>query len=186
MHISRFVAAGAAALLALGFGIAQAGPAAAATASPSALESIDPLCILWTSLPANPQTATVTGYVGDTFTVNFASGECISYGYSTATGTPASPSNGTLTDGVPQTFTITGSGQMDFGISLTLTVEALTSPTPPTTTGPAPLPIPDWVQAYGRAGKDAACQDAWGQSWQKWAEPVTGGWVCTRTIPSLG
>jgi len=46
--------------------------------------------------------------------------------------------------------------------------------------------IPPWLQAYGRSGKDAACLDGWNPSWQSWAEPVTGGWVCTRSIPSLG
>jgi hypothetical protein len=47
-------------------------------------------------------------------------------------------------------------------------------------------PIPDWVQAYGRASKGATCLHGWIPSWQAWAEPVTGGWVCTRDIPSLG
>jgi hypothetical protein len=52
---------------------------------------------------------------------------------------------------------------------------------------PVPTPaIPAWVQAYGRFGPDVACQTGWNPSWQKWAEPVTGGWVCTRSIPSLG
>lgn len=46
-------------------------------------------------------------------------------------------------------------------------------------------PIPAWVQAYGR-DKDGTCEDGWDASWQSWAEPVTGGWVCTRSIPSLG
>jgi hypothetical protein len=47
-------------------------------------------------------------------------------------------------------------------------------------------PIPAWVQAYGRASADAKCEDGWDPSWQSWAEPVIGGWVCTRSIPSLG
>jgi hypothetical protein len=46
--------------------------------------------------------------------------------------------------------------------------------------------IPQWVQAYGRSSQDAACHDGWNPSWQSWAEPVTGGWACTRGIPSLG
>jgi hypothetical protein len=50
----------------------------------------------------------------------------------------------------------------------------------------AVIPIPAWVQAYGRARADATCENGWGPSWQSWAQPVTGGWVCTRTIPSLG
>ena len=51
---------------------------------------------------------------------------------------------------------------------------------------PGPYSIPSWVQAYGRASANATCIDGWASSWQKWAEPVTGGWVCTRSIPSLG
>jgi hypothetical protein len=42
------------------------------------------------------------------------------------------------------------------------------------------------VQAYGRFGADATCDDGWNASWQEWAVPVTGGWVCTRSVPSLG
>jgi hypothetical protein len=50
---------------------------------------------------------------------------------------------------------------------------------------PSPAPIPTWVQAYGRV-QDAACETGWDASWQEWAVPVTGGWVCPRSIPSLG
>ena len=59
--------------------------------------------------------------------------------------------------------------------------------TPPAAELPAqPAPIPGWKQAYGRASADATCEDGWSPSWQAWAEPVTGGWVCTRTIPAYG
>jgi hypothetical protein len=47
-------------------------------------------------------------------------------------------------------------------------------------------PIPAWVQAYGRPDADATCDAGWDPSWQEWAVPATGGWVCTRAIPSLG
>jgi hypothetical protein len=47
-------------------------------------------------------------------------------------------------------------------------------------------PIPPWVQAYGTFHHDDACATGWTNSWQEWAEPVTGGFVCTRSIPSLG
>ena len=50
----------------------------------------------------------------------------------------------------------------------------------------APLSPPPWVQAFGRSNSDAGCQVGWGPSWQMWAVHVTGGWVCTRTIASLG
>jgi hypothetical protein len=46
-------------------------------------------------------------------------------------------------------------------------------------------PIPACVQSYGR-DKDATCENGWDASWQEWAKPVTGGRVCTRSIPSRG
>lgn len=51
---------------------------------------------------------------------------------------------------------------------------------------PPIAPIPAWVQAYGRESVDSPCLNGWDASWQEWAVPVTGGWVCTRSIPSLG
>jgi hypothetical protein len=59
------------------------------------------------------------------------------------------------------------------------------SPVPATCGGDASA-IPAWVQAYGRASAEAGCADGWSPSWQEWAEPVTGGWVCTRSVPSVG
>ena len=50
----------------------------------------------------------------------------------------------------------------------------------------APPPIPGWMQSVGRANADAKCEAGWNPSWQSWAQSVTGGWVCTRIIPSLG
>ncbi len=45
--------------------------------------------------------------------------------------------------------------------------------------------IPPWVQAYGRSAGEG-CIEGWAPSWEQWAVNVTGGWVCTRTVPSLG
>jgi hypothetical protein len=67
----------------------------------------------------------------------------------------------------------------DVGLTVNFTVTGTSAP------ADAP-PIPAWVQAYGRDGKDATCEAGWDPSWQSWAEPVTGGWVCTRSVPSLG
>ncbi len=50
----------------------------------------------------------------------------------------------------------------------------------------APEWIPGWQQSVGRASATATCATGWQPSWQEWAERITGGWVCTRTIPSLG
>ena len=62
-------------------------------------------------------------------------------------------------------------------------------------------PIPNWVQAYGRSSEDEDCpagyNPAWAggpgadlvgyaKSWQQWMNDGQGGWVCTRSIPSLG
>jgi hypothetical protein len=47
-------------------------------------------------------------------------------------------------------------------------------------------PIPPWVQGYGRGGAADACNDGWVASWEQWPHGGTGGWVCTREIPSLG
>lgn len=47
-------------------------------------------------------------------------------------------------------------------------------------------PIPDWVQAYGIFHPGDPCATGWTNSWNAWAEPITGGWVCTRTVPSVG
>lgn len=46
--------------------------------------------------------------------------------------------------------------------------------------------IPNWVQAVGRQSSTTACPTGWGESWQEWARPVTGGWVCTRSVPMYG
>ena len=50
---------------------------------------------------------------------------------------------------------------------------------------PAGPVIPPWVQAIGRLSADS-CPTGWGASWQQWAVPITGGYVCSREIPSLG
>ncbi len=47
-------------------------------------------------------------------------------------------------------------------------------------------PVPEWVQGYGRGSASDACRDGWSASWALWPNDGTGGWVCTRTVPSLG
>jgi hypothetical protein len=95
--------------------------------------------------------------------------------------------------GTVQTFTILGSVTVgatttvtyyNADISWVLNLEVAATPTPTPATPSSP--IPPWVQAYGIFHHDDACETGWTNSWQKWAETVTGGWVCTRTIPSLG
>jgi hypothetical protein len=76
----------------------------------------------------------------------------------------------------------------DFDATQTVTIRSVTvaAPDTPSDTTADAAPIPAWVQAYGRPSADASCLDGWNPSWESWAEPVTGGWVCTRSIPSLG
>ncbi len=47
-------------------------------------------------------------------------------------------------------------------------------------------PIPDWVQAYGRASATATCLDGWNPSYAMWPHDGTGGWVCDRSIRAIG
>lgn len=148
---------------------------------------------------------TITGAVGDTFTLQSNSGvhgcglspTAVTFGATTYTGYSgivtatglivfSSPveyfqvAGATFTIVAPGSFTVSH-GNLDFrNHSSTITVRLPSAPE--TTTAPA---IPSWVQASGR-DKDAGCLDGWSASWQQWAEKVTGGWVCTRSIPSLG
>lgn len=46
--------------------------------------------------------------------------------------------------------------------------------------------IPPWVQGYGRTHAADTCLHGWNPSWELWPHGGTGGWVCTREIPSLG
>ena len=50
----------------------------------------------------------------------------------------------------------------------------------------ADVPIPPWVQGYGRATAADGCLDGWAPSWEQWPNAGAGGWVCTRSIPSIG
>ncbi len=61
----------------------------------------------------------------------------------------------------------------------TVTFDALMSPD-------TYVPIPPWVQGYGRHSQADLCLDGWTASWEQWPHGGSGGWVCTREIPSLG
>lgn len=117
-------------------------------------------------------------------------GYSFSSGYSgivTVTGTDPVAGAQLFDENSTGTFTIVGAGSFAIGhgpligFRSTLTV-IVAEPAPAAGDAPA---IPEWVQAYGRA-MDGACLDGWDPSWQDWAQPVTGGWVCTRSVPSLG
>ena len=151
---------------------------------------------------------TFAGAAGDTFTVTntslngtcwiaSVSGTYAGHGFTgysgvvTVTGTTPDGTYSGVEDinhGDTATFTIVASGAFTIRYGYahnafsTLTVASTDVPSD----DPEATPIPDWVQAIGRHSKDATCPTGWSTSWQTWAESVTGGWVCTRTIPSLG
>lgn len=147
---------------------------------------------------AGETSESVSGDVGDTISF-FANGSC-DLASSTAgvvtwsAGGPADPASVinalvTLTLAEPGStqFTAQSPGYPGSGGRLTIdvTVTGAPAPDPDASDEPAPV-IPAWVQAFGRASADATCPDGWAASWQEWAQPVTGGWVCTRTVPALG
>lgn len=115
--------------------------------------------------------------------------------------------NGTLTNGIGLFNGVSGSGAyivfgIDYQSASAVSDDSgpifLTSTTPDVTpvgaSGLCPgeareapkAPTPDWVQAIGRASKEATCENGWNPSWHQWAVASTGGWVCTRTIPMYG
>ena len=87
---------------------------------------------------------------------------------------------GTITYSIPAR--LAAPAYVSIRVVVTGGVAALTTACSP---APGPVPAPAWVQAYGR-GEAAPCDAGWNASWQEWAVPVTGGWVCTRSVPSLG
>jgi hypothetical protein len=185
--------------LVAGLGITGAAPASAASADPAGA------LVACGSGVNGSQNQIFTGAVGDTFTLTSSGANCwiastggvfagtitLADGYSgivTVTGTvPESGADifGSYYGNMVATFTIVGSGSFTLGhgggiqYSSTITVIAVDGPA-------SAASIPAWVQAYGRASADAKCQDGWDASWQEWAQDVTGGWVCTRSIPANG
>ena len=170
MLIARHVVATAMGALVAGLGIAFAAPASAAN-----LGSYTANCD-----SGGRVNETISGSIGDTFTVTASNAVC--FAASTPSGVVSS-SVPSANPGSSTTVTLVAAGSTVFqwqqngnGIYFAVTVAG----------AEAPAPIPAWVQAYGRFGADAKCADGWSPSWQSWAESVTGGWVCDRSIPSLG
>lgn len=176
MRKSRLVAGAAATMLAAGFGIAGAGPASAVDLSVGCgvLNNAALDGVYLTGRLVSP----LAFHAGEQLTVTGASGALT---LQVPEGTTVDSGTGPTTlrylfDSDQSTTLLWGAPS-----STTWTVSCAYVGVPQD-----PAPIPPWVQAYGRASKDAACQDGWGQSWQEWATSITGGWVCTRNIPSLG
>lgn len=140
----------------------------------------------------------VSGEVGDTISF-FANGSCdlASSNPDVVTWSAGGPADPALVINAVVTLTLAGPGSTQFTaqspsypgsggrLTIDVTVTGTPAPSPDASDELAPA-IPAWVQAFGRTSADATCPDGWAASWQEWAQPVTGGWVCTRTVPTLG
>lgn len=142
------------------------------------------------------QDQSVSGAVGDEFTVYFI-GTCdltsdtpgvLSWTDGASSDTPRAMNElvtlTLLTSGT-STFSAQEPAYPGSGGRLRVIVRSSSAPALSVTRS-APAPIPAWVQAVGRPGASAGCEPGWGPSWQQWAVPITGGWVCTRSIPAYG
>lgn len=195
MHMSRLAASVSVGVLLAGYGVVAG--AAPASALPYTCAGING----FTDVFDNPG----GGFLAFTVSVDFSAGDPLTVTWSDITGTPSGTSlqipessqkafSLTSTDTLSYTFPTDAPGQEVYarlsgdvtGARITITCGASSSSASNSASNSASIPIPPWVQAYGIFHHDDACLTAWTSSWQKWAEPITGGWVCTRTIPSLG
>lgn len=112
----------------------------------------------------NPSPVTVTPTVSDvlsTVTVN---------GSTVTSGSPSGPI--TLVAGSNMISVVVTAQD---GVTTTTYVITISVPEP---LGPPP---PPWLQSYALLG-NSTCTVGWGQSWDWWAVPVSGGAVCNRLI----
>jgi len=195
MKGSRIVAAGASALLAVGVGVAGAAPAEAvdATGDCSSLPvttvgTADSLRFSAAAGDVLTATPTVAGPARD---VVMNVGPTVNPADQTQVAQAVTPT--------PMTYSFPEAGTAVVVVKFTSQpTETLTVTW--TCSRPA-APIPAWVQAYGRASADDDCPAgynpewaggpsadvvAYSKSWQRWMNDGTGGWVCTRSVPSLG
>ena len=176
-------------------GIAGAPVANAAAASPAAFNDISMFC--------NSYLATVTGAVGDTFTVQFPNMGVTCF-TKTIVGNAgvATPATGTISTTAAVTFTIIGSGSFTLTatqpmpIIQTITIVATgAAGAGAVAAAVASPPVPDKMQAVARptAGCATLVSDAsmnwagiagtgWGASWAQWMNNGVGGDVCVRML----
>lgn len=143
---------------------------------------------------AADEAETVSGSVGDTVSFH-ANGSCLlqSSTEGVVTWTSGGPNDPASATNAVVILTLSASGSTRFtarwpsypgdGGELTIDVTVADGSAPGDASAPS---VPEWVQAVGRLDADAPCPDGWLPSWQGWAMPVTGGWVCTRTLPAYG
>jgi hypothetical protein len=172
-------------------------PVANAAASPASF-LVSGFSCLFAGVPPAAST-TVTGAVGDTFTVAFLTmgGFCDTKTIVGSAGV-ATPATGTINTTAPVTFTIVGTGSFTFTgtvyETLTINVVATGGAAGAVVALPAP-PVPDKMQAVARptAGCATLVSDAsmnwagiagtgWGTSWAQWMNNGVGGDVCVRML----
>lgn len=185
MHVRRLVASVAATAVVAGLSIVATAPAASAATQDLSVDCTESVSL------GSPQVVSIAR--GDTLSVtswttpcDFAATNIEDYPttFSSFTGGQAGVA-------APEPLTWTVRPTADFGLTSAIIcfgVGTCTYYVAFDIVGPSASsdPIPAWVQSYGRFGADATCEDGWSASWQAWAQEVTGGWVCTRSIPSLG
>lgn len=189
MRVRRIAATVAATVMVAGIGVAGASPASAVSVGCSYADGVSASGRSSVSLPSRAYSA------GETITVTWSNLELdyltvvLQVPVGTTVNSRVGPGSVSYTFPADVTTSVGSSLSREFDRDrIGDFVFACTEPAP---APPGPVvvdasPIPAWVQASGRASQDANCPTGWSPSWQKWAEPVTGGWVCTRTIPSLG
>ncbi|MEI7452921.1 MAG: hypothetical protein WCK04_01675 [Actinomycetes bacterium] len=179
-------------------GIVGAPVAHAAAASPASF-LVSGFSCLFAGLPPAAST-TVTGAVGDTFTVAFLTmgGFCDTKTIVGSAGV-ATPATGTINTTTPVTFTIAGTGSFTFTgavyATLTINVVATGGAAGAGAAAVASPPVPDKLQAVPRPSTGCATlvSDAsmnwagiagtgWGTSWAQWMNNGVGGDVCVRML----
>lgn len=199
MNSRRFVSASMAALSVLGVITMSAAPAFAANATPaSTTASCD---------STSPAPFTVTGAVGDTFTVS-DSGQyhgcsvgingaqvSIAPGASANLGTVVTATRGSAPNFDNWSFVILGPGTFAWNtnpniVAANVTVVIASAPSPTVTSGIAPI-----AQAVGLPSS-GSCTDVkdsdlswgtgltggWAKAWEPWVNSGNGGWACRRVL----
>jgi len=193
---NRFVATLSLVTLLGSVGIAGA-PVANAVAFPGFLMGAGMNC-LW----PGGQSDTITGQVGDTFTVRFLSmGMFCNTKIIVGNAGVATPSTGTINTTAAVTFTIVGSGSFTLTslVDQTLTINVVASGgagnQASTVVASPPPPVPDKMQAVARPSTgcatfvsdaglnwDGVAGTGWGSSWAQWMNNGLGGDVCMRML----
>ncbi len=190
MRVRRLVASVAAAVILAGAAAMAAPPASAASASVTCdadktIEfTLEPGEVLTLDL-SNCTGVTLTGTFDTTY---FAAAMSVALADTTIPLAPAGGGGMTGYSGSPVlgvSFTAPGSEQA-LATQFFMTGETASVTVRVRVQKAGSTRIPDWVQGYGRGAATDACSAGWSPSWEMWMNGGKGGFVCTRSIPSLG